>query len=79
MSNDPWVGGSNPSSMSTCRSVLGQDTDPHIAPNVLVGTLHGYASKSHFNGVEAIINDVGVFILWAFFISHGLFQQYCPV
>ena len=29
--------------LSTCLSVLGQqDTEPHIAPGVLVDTLHGY-------------------------------------
>ena len=32
---EPWL------SLAACRSVLGQDTEPQTAPDVLVDTLHG--------------------------------------
>ena len=36
--------------LSTCQSVLGQDTEPLIAPGGVVGALHGFLRHRCMNG-----------------------------
>lgn len=37
----PLITGAAVRSLATCRSVLGQDTEPQVAPNRLASPLHG--------------------------------------
>ena len=43
--------------LSTCQSVLEQqDTEPHIAPDVLVDTLHGFHRNRCMNVCVNVVN-----------------------
>ena len=80
--------------LAACRSVLGQNTEPQTAPDVLVSTLHGvwvyvWITVSHFgqNRLNALKcqfkvcpnTDKSYFITIKIYLEIRLFFQDCPV